>query len=75
MRWKATSLRPGPPIVAGGVVWAVDRDGHVDGFDAQTGRRVYTHTVSVAGSFPTLAAYKGSLYVTDGNRVAAFTGI
>lgn len=75
VRWKATSLRPGPPIVSGGVVWAVDRAGHVDGFDARTGRPVYTHDVSVAGSFPTLAAYKGSLYVPDGNRVAAFTGI
>ena len=75
VRWKATSLRPGPPIVAGGVVWTVDRGGHVDGFDARTGRPVYTHDVSVAGSFPTLAAYKGALYVADGNRVAAFTGI
>ena len=73
--WQATSLRPGPPIVAGGVVWAVDRGGHVDGFDARTGRRVYSHAVSVAGSFPTLGAYKGALYVPDGNGVAAFTGI
>ena len=73
--WKATSLRPGPPIVAGGLVWAVDRGGHVDGFDARTGRPVYSHAVSVMGSFPTIAAYKGALYVPDGKGVAAFTGI
>jgi len=56
-------------------VWAVDRDGHVDGFDARTGRSVYSQAVSVAGSFPTLAAYNVTLYVPDGNSVAAFSGI
>lgn len=75
VRWKATSLRPGPPVVAGGAVWAVDRAGSIDGFDARTGRPLFSHAVTVAGSFPTLAAYSGSLFVPDGDRVAAFTGV
>ena len=75
VRWQDTSIRPGPPIVAGGVVWAVDRGGQLVGLDARTGRRVYSHPLAVAGSFPTLAAFGGALYVADGDRVAAFSGI
>lgn len=74
-RWKDTGIRPGPPIVAGGIVWAVDRGGRLVGYDTQTGRLAYSHAVAVAGSFPTLAAYNGALYVLDGDRVAAFTGV
>ncbi|HVA73576.1 MAG TPA: PQQ-binding-like beta-propeller repeat protein [Acidimicrobiales bacterium] len=72
--WKATSLRPGPPVVAGGVVWAVDRGGHLDGFDARTGALTYTHAITIAGSFPTLAAHGGTLFVPAGDRVEAFRG-
>lgn len=75
VRWRAVPLQPGPPVVAGGVVWTVDRAGHLDGFDARSGALVYTHPVSVAGSFPSPAAADGKLYVPSGRRVAAFTGI
>lgn len=72
--WKTTG-RPGPPVVAGGDVWAVDREGHLDGFDTGTGQLNYTSGVAVAGSFPTLSAYKGTLYVPGAGHVEAFGGV
>jgi len=72
--WSVTGVRPGPPIVAGGVVWTVDRNGALDGFTQSTGARVYSHPVAVAGSFPTLAAAGGTLFVPDGRRIIAFAG-
>lgn len=72
--WEVTTIKPGPPIVAGGTVWTVDRGGHLDGYQTRSGRPVYTHAVAVAGSFPTLAAYRGSLYVPDGDRIEVFAG-
>lgn len=71
--WKVTG-RPGPPVLAGGDVWTVDRGGHLDGFDMRTGRPVYTGKVATAGSFPTLSAYKGTLYVPASDHVEAFGG-
>lgn len=71
--WKVTG-RPGPPVLAGGDVWTVDRGGHLDGFDMRTGRLVYTGKVMTAGSFPTLSAYEGTLYVPASDHVEAFGG-
>src|SRR4029077_14648003 len=40
--WNATGFHPGPPIVAGGAVWAVDTNGGgLYGFDAGTGAQLY----------------------------------
>ena len=39
VRWTATGFRPGPPIVAGGVVWVVETGGTLAGFDLASGRR------------------------------------
>ena len=72
--WSATGIHPGPPVVAGGVVWMVDRGGALDGFSQSTGAKVYSYPVAVAGSFPTLAASGGRLFVADGHRIIAFGG-
>jgi outer membrane protein assembly factor BamB len=73
--WSVRSVRPGPPTVAGGVVWVVDKSGALAGFSESSGSRVYRHSLSVAGSFPSPAAAGGRLFVPDGNRVAAFGGV
>jgi outer membrane protein assembly factor BamB len=73
--WSVTSVRPGPPIVAGGMVWAVDRNGALVGFSESAGRELYRHSLDVAGSFPSPAAGAGRLFAPDGKRVAAFEGI
>ena len=73
--WSATGIGPGPPVVAGGVVWTIDRSGALDGFSRSTGAKVYSYPVAVAGSFPTLAAARGALFVADGHRIIAFAGV
>ena len=73
--WAATGVKPGPPIVSGGVVWTVDRGGALDGFSETTGKMLYTYPVAVAGSFPTLSADAGKLLVADGKRIIAFGGV
>lgn len=75
VKWSVTGIRPGPPIVAGGAVWAVDRDGALLGYAENNGAKRYRYPVAVAGSFPTLSASVGRLFVADGTRVIAFAGV
>jgi outer membrane protein assembly factor BamB len=75
VKWSVTGIRPGPPIVAGGAVWAVDRDGALLGYAENNGAKRYSYPVTVAGSFPTLSASGGRLFVADGTRVIAFAGV
>jgi outer membrane protein assembly factor BamB len=73
--WSDTGFRPGPPIVAGGLVWTVETGGTLVGLAPTTGAIRYQHAVQVAGSFPSPAAGSGRLFVPDGNRLEAFTGV
>lgn len=72
--WHTTGTHPGPPVVAGGVVWTVERSGGLAGYDATTGAPRGRAAVTPVGSFPTLAAASGSLYVPGGDRILAFSG-
>jgi outer membrane protein assembly factor BamB len=72
--WAQTSVRPGPPVVAGGEVWDVDRDGAVVGLSLTTGAVQYRHAVTVAGSFPSLSAAGGRLFVPDGDQLMVLSG-
>lgn len=74
-RWAVTGISPGPPVIAGGDVWTVSRSGALEGFSQTTGARVYDYPVAVAGSFPSLSAYAGRLFVAGGDRVIAFSGV
>jgi outer membrane protein assembly factor BamB len=73
--WSATGFRPGPPVVAGGMVWVVEAGGVLAGFNVASGAAGYRHGIDVAGSFPSLAAGGGRLFVADGHRVAVFAGV
>jgi outer membrane protein assembly factor BamB len=73
--WSAPNVRPGPPIVAGGVVWVIDKAGSLVGFSESAGKEVYDHALHVAGSFPSPAAADGRLFAPDGDRVAVFGGV
>jgi outer membrane protein assembly factor BamB len=73
--WSVTSVRPGPPTVAGGAVWVIDRAGALVGFSESTGRQVYRYPLNVAGSFPSPAAGGGRLFAPDGDRVVVFEGV
>ncbi|HEY2519899.1 MAG TPA: PQQ-binding-like beta-propeller repeat protein [Streptosporangiaceae bacterium] len=75
-RWSVTGGNPGPPIIAGGVVWDVDRNGTLSGYRLSGGQRVFsTRGAAPITSFPSLAASGTRLIVPAGTTVVAFTGI
>ena len=40
--WSVTGYAAGPPIIAGGVVWDVSRDGRISGFRLSDGTSVFS---------------------------------
>jgi hypothetical protein len=76
VRWSVTGLSPGPPIIAGGVVWDVGRDGTLTGYRLSTGQQVYrTGNDAPTTSFPSPAASGTRLVVPAGTKVVSYTGI
>ncbi len=70
--WRA-GAGGGPPVVAGGLVWSLGRDGSLVGLDAATGRLLQRAQVEVpANHFPTPSAGDGLLLVPGADRVTAF---
>ncbi|MGH9061922.1 MAG: hypothetical protein ACRDZY_20770, partial [Acidimicrobiales bacterium] len=77
VRWKGGPADPGTPVLAGGLVWLVDRTGTVVGLDPATGavRQQGSVGAAFASRFPTLSAAGGRLFVPGGSRVVSFTGV
>jgi outer membrane protein assembly factor BamB len=72
--WSA-SIGAGPPIIAGGVVWDIDRGGSLHGYRLATGRQVFSTSIGkTTTDFPTLAASGSRLVVTGSARVVSFVG-
>jgi hypothetical protein len=73
----SVSVRPGPPIIAGGVVWDVSRDDRLSGYRLSDGRTVFSVKTapSVDTDFPNLAASQSRLIVPEGSKVVCFAGI
>ncbi len=74
--WSASG-QPGPPVIAGGVVWSVTRSGsdsgHLLGYDLRTGRlRYQLATAPVVTSFPGLSASGTRLFVPEGARLVTY---
>jgi hypothetical protein len=75
-RWSVTRIIPGPPIIAGGVVWDVSRSGTLNGYRLSDGRRVFSvPTAPVVTSFPSLSASGSRLIVPEGDQVVCYLGI
>ncbi len=73
--WSVTGGNPGPPIIAGGVVWDVDRNGTLSGYRLSDGARVFSaRDPAPTTSFPSLAASGARLVVPAGTTVISFTG-
>ncbi len=76
VRWSATGLTPGPPIIAGGVVWDVNRKGTMDGFRLSDGQQVFSaSTAPVVTDFPSLSASGSRLIVPEGDKIVTYLGI
>ncbi|HYK30901.1 MAG TPA: PQQ-binding-like beta-propeller repeat protein [Streptosporangiaceae bacterium] len=75
-RLWSISGSPGPPIIAGGVVWDVSKDNVLSGYRLSDGKTVFsTSTAPVVTSFPSLAASSTRLVVPEGHKVVCFVGI
>ena len=72
--WTAGSgLSFGPPIVAGGAVWAIETGGGgLYGFDASTGAQIYHSTGFSATHFSTPSEAGGEIFAAAGNQVLSF---
>jgi len=63
----------GPPIVAGGLVWSISRDGTLSGLNPATGRLEQKASIGQpANHFPTPSAGDGLLLAPSYNKVIAF---
>jgi outer membrane protein assembly factor BamB len=59
------------PIVAAGVVWAIDPDGTLYALDPSSGAAVYAKGLGSAQHFSTPAATEGFVVVNAGKNVVA----
>jgi outer membrane protein assembly factor BamB len=63
----------GPPIVAGGAVWAASDGGGLAAFDATTGTQIYQSAGFGINRFSTPAEAGGQVFVASHNVVKSFT--
>ena len=72
--WQAGGATTfGPPIVAGGIVWAVDiNGGGLSGFDAATGAAVFQSAAFGVARFTTPSEAGGQIFVAADNVVRSF---
>ena len=74
--WTVTGKNPGPPIIAGGVVWDLSGKGALAGYRLSDGRSVFTaQTPAPDTDFPSLSASGTRLVVPEGTKVASYLGI
>ncbi|MDQ1397057.1 MAG: hypothetical protein QOG64_2316 [Acidimicrobiaceae bacterium] len=73
--WHGPSSANGPPIVAGGAVWAVDTaNGTLFGLDPNDGHILSQASVGAVQHFTSPSAADGLVLVGAGHRVVAFAG-
>jgi hypothetical protein len=73
VRWRSDGFDAGPPIVAGGLVWAVDlSSAALVGFDPGSGDEILRFDLGEASHFASPASALGCLYVPTVRSVTAF---
>jgi hypothetical protein len=73
--WSALNISPGPPIVAGGIVWDVTRGSQLLGYEVGNGKLWFsTTTLNPVTDFPSLSASGESLFVPEGAEVVCYIG-
>jgi outer membrane protein assembly factor BamB len=73
--WRGPRFWAEPPVVAGGLVWTVDRNAaHLVGLDPQTGAIGFSLTLGSSPHFITPAAADGRFFVSAGAAIVAVGG-
>jgi len=71
--WRSPTFRSGPPIITGGIVWTLDTaNGTLHGFDASTGRSVFSFGTGTVTRFTTPTYAYGEVLVAAGETVYSF---
>jgi hypothetical protein len=71
--WHSGDISYGPPIVAGGAVWAVDHGGGgLYGFNASTGAEIFHSAGFGVTHFTTPSEAGGQIFVGSGSQVREF---
>lgn len=71
--WRARRPELGSPIIAAGVVWAIDNSGTLFALDPSSGAVVYSVGLGAAQHFSTPAATEGFVVVPAGRSVVALS--
>jgi outer membrane protein assembly factor BamB len=72
--WQVNTAINGPPIVAGGLVWATDwNNATLYGLGPQTGQAIVHQSTPSMEHFTTPSASDGKLFLATGNTVEAYT--
>ena len=72
--WRGPRFFAGPPVIAGGTVWTLGRDGTLYGFDPTTGQVRFRESVGSVMHFAAAASAGGRIFVPAGTSVIAFNG-
>ncbi len=73
--WTTSTGSSGPPILAGGLLWSIDRQGTLWAIDTSNGHSVFQfHLGDEANHFPTPSAGDGRLFAPAAQQVIAFSG-
>ena len=76
MLWSAPGANPGPPIIAGEVVWDLSGQGILAGYRLPDGHSVFTaQSPSPETRFPSPSASGARLLVPGGDKVVSYLGI
>ena len=75
VRWTTSSGSSGPPILASGLLWSIDRQGTLWAVDPSNGQTVSQFALGdEANHFPTPSVGDGLLFAPGADRVIAFSG-
>ncbi|MGO9342374.1 MAG: PQQ-binding-like beta-propeller repeat protein [Acidimicrobiales bacterium] len=75
VRWTTSSASSGPPILAGGLLWSIDRDATLWAIDPSNGDSAFHFSLGdEANHFPTPSVGDGQLFAPAADQVIAFSG-
>jgi outer membrane protein assembly factor BamB len=74
VRWMGPSFRAGPPIVADGLVWAINiNNGQLYAFDQSTGKILFQENLGDVTHFSTPSSSHGQIFVAASNKIVSFS--
>jgi len=71
--WKGPSFHAETPILAGGALWVIDRNGgDLYALNAMSGQTIFTFHLGATAHFSTPSSGDGQVFVAAGNKILSF---